>query len=603
MANRFSVFAVFKAIDKISAPVSKMQAAVLRFTRRAQRSLRGVQSAMQGIGAGIRRIGFAAVAAGALAAPAFADMVKTGSEFERALVSAGAKFPVMAKQGTEAFAELEKSARDVGRTTEFTATQAARGLGFLAMAGFDAQQSIAVLPGLVDLATAAQLDLARASDIASDVLGAFRLNLDKSGGPLKDTAKLQENLTRVNDVMARTITSSNTDMEQLFETIKAAGPVAADAGVSIENFSAIAGVMANSGVKASRAGTALKNMFVRLQAPPTEARKALKELSIATSDADGNFIGVNATLDQLIKKLPAVGKAQRAQALSSIFGLRALAGANVTLSAGVEFLEEFQKNLEGSTGIAKEMANVIRGDTEGSLASLNSAIESVKISIFKTTQGPLKDLIDRMTVWVRKNEELIAQNIGGFIVSVIENLPAIVDWLKKIGIGLAVFFTFSTIINTLASTFAVLNAVMLLNPITLIVLGVIAAVAAFAALVKWTDGAINMFEKLPGPIRILLAPLEALVRAIKFIKGIDFSNIRGSIGGAFQAAFGFGGGEDSEPPKPAAVVGSQERLLQSFSEAVTTNKSEVTIRDESGRAEVTKDNSGGSLLLQSSGAF
>lgn len=601
MAGRFSVEAVFKAIDRITGPVRGMQRSVTRFTTRVESRLRRVGRAADMVSAGLKRIGAATVLAAAVAVPAFADIIRTGAEFEQSLVSAGAKFPQIARKGTEAFKQLETAARDVGRTTEFTASQAAQGLGFLAMAGFDAQQAMAALPGLVDLATVSELELARASDIASDTLGAFGLMT-------KDTAQLTKNLTRVNDVLARTVTSSNTDMEMLFETIKGAGPVAADAGASIENFAALAGIMANSGIKASQSATALKNIFVRLQAPPTEAAKAMAKLGISTANAEGSFVGVNSVMEQLLKKLPAVGKVQRAQALSAIFGLRAVAGSNVVLSQGVEFLEQYQKNLEGATGASKEMAAEIRGSTLNNLRTLGSAVESVKLSIFSMTEGPLNDLITRMTDWIRQNEKLIAQGLSEWIVKVLTNLPEIVSWLGKIGKGIIAFVAFTAAVNALQGAFALFNIVMAANPIVLITLGALAAAAAIVFLISKSDQLVAKFEGMAPALRMALAPLELIVRAMKFIKDGHAFLTEGAAGivesvlpklgiEAPERSTLFSGGGDAQQPEGESI---SSRLLGSFKDALQKQESEVTIKDETGRAEVT--NGGGpGLKLERTG--
>ncbi|KKL99369.1 hypothetical protein LCGC14_1815120 [marine sediment metagenome] len=140
--------------------------------------------------------------------------------FDQAITSSSAKFGdlnLATAKGQKQLKALGKIARDVGAATQFSATEAAQGLDYLAMAGFNVEQAIAGLPRVIDLATVGKIDLARATDISSDALGAFNMMV-------KDSSQLQTNMTRINDVMAKTITSSNTDLEQLFETIKKGAP-------------------------------------------------------------------------------------------------------------------------------------------------------------------------------------------------------------------------------------------------------------------------------------------------------------------------------------------------------------------------------------------
>ena len=190
-------------------------------------------------------------------------------------------FIKMALKGSEDFERMALAAKKIGAETEFSTTQAAEGFNFLAMAGFNVDQAIAALPGIVDLATAAQMDLATATDIASDALGSFNMMTD-------DATKLSGNLTKINDVLARTVTTSNTTISMMFETIKKAAPVGVTAGVSLETFAALTGKLAR-GMKGEVAGTTLKNIFLSLAAQTPKAANALKLLGVTTQDQKGNL--------------------------------------------------------------------------------------------------------------------------------------------------------------------------------------------------------------------------------------------------------------------------------------------------------------------------
>jgi TP901 family phage tail tape measure protein len=252
MAGRFSVEAVFRAIDKISAPVSKMSNRIGKFSRRAQRSFRGLNSQVDKLGGGLRRVGVAGGAAMAGLGFAAANVIKTGADFEQQLTNAAAKF--------------EAAAAKAGRTTEFTASQSAMALNNLAMAGFSAEQAISALPAVVNTATSAQIELEEASAIVVSTMGAF-------GKASKDNATFTKNLAETTDLMAATATSAATDFEEMQEAIKLSGPVATAAGADMKTFMAITGQLANSGIRASVAGTTMKNMFLKLAAPVPKAAK------------------------------------------------------------------------------------------------------------------------------------------------------------------------------------------------------------------------------------------------------------------------------------------------------------------------------------------
>jgi len=611
MARRFSVEAIFKAVDKVTAPVTRMQNRVSKLTRSMRNNFDKLNRSVNKFGDGIKKGAIAATAALALTSGAMANVIMAGAEFEQTLVSAAAKFPGEIRKGTEAFKQLEDAARKTGATTEFTATQSAQALNFLAMAGFNAEQSVSALPGVVNLATAASVDLATATDVATDSLGAFGLMS-------KDASQLGLNLARVNDVIAKTTTTANTTVESLFETIKDGAPVATSAGASLETFAALAGELANAGIKGTRAGTTLKNMFLTIAAPTTEAAKIFKRLGIQTRDANGDMLDIVDVLGSLNKSLAGLGTAEKSGVLEGIFGKIPIAGVNVLLQSGSDRLKEYRKELENASGASATMANVMRNTLQGRLNSLTSAIEGVKLTMFSMTEGPLNDVVIRMTEWVRANEKLIASNIGGFISNLINNFSEIVTWLKRIGTALLVFVAFTTILKTLIGVLTLVNLVMAANPITLIVLGVLALIAVFTALVIWIDDIAAGFDKLPGIVQDVLAPIGLLIKAIKFIKdnigvigdvasavstgATDLANSAAETVGDVASFFGLG---DSEPtPQPAVqMVSPQERVARSIEEKRSTSTAEVTIKDDTGRAEVTGGSLGRGVNLTPSGSF
>jgi TP901 family phage tail tape measure protein len=659
MAGRFSVEAVFKALDRVSAPVSRMQNNVNKMTRSMEAGLRGVNNRMNTLGDGIKKGALYATASLGTISVAMADIINTGAEFEQTLTNAAAKFPGEIKKGTPAFKMLEDAARKTGAATEFSASQAAEALNFLAMAGFNAKSATAALPGVVDLATAAQIDLATATDIASDSLGAFNLMS-------KDSAQLSTNLARVNDVLAKTATSANTTVALMFETIKEAGPVATSAGASIETFAALTGELANAGLKGGRAGTVLKNMFVRLQAPTGGAAKTIKALGLQLTNQDGSMRDIIDVIGQLNKATTSMTSSQKAAALQSIFGMEAISGVNVLMAAGTDKLDAYRKQLEAAKGSSKTMAAMMRDTFSGSIKSLNSAIEGVKISIFSMNSGPLKEVVDRMTDWVRANGDLIASKLGGFLKMIIDNLGTIVTWAKRIGIALGVFIALTSVLRTFVLVMTAVNLVMAMNPIGLIVLAIVAAIAAIAALIFWWDevkaamvsfgqavidkviGAFTwlkeMFTSLPGPVQVAIAaiagPIGWLVGAASLV--MDnwepikqfFVDLWGGVVNTFKSAadmitgivdhitgmassvvdtvssFGAGAasffGLGDETPKAQAqltgqMVSPQERIARNIEEKRTS--AEVTISDRTGTAQVANSTMGSSLKLQQTGGF
>jgi TP901 family phage tail tape measure protein len=594
MAGRFSVETIFKAVDKLTAPVSRMQNSIGKFTRSASDGLGRLNRRFSKVSDGIKKVGRNMLIGAAVIGGAMTSVVATGAQFEQSIVNASAKFPEGVKRGTDAFKALEDAARKTGSITEFTASQSAEAINFLAMAGFNAENAIAALPGVVDLATASSLDLGTATDIASDSLGAFNLMT-------KDSGQLGRNLQRVNDVIAKTATSANTSVTDLFEAIKDGGPVATTAGASLETFAALAGTLANAGIKGSRAGTTLKNTFLSIAAPSSAAAKILKRLSVSTQDADGNMLDIVETLDSLNKALDGLGTAERSAILEGIFGKIPIAGVNVLLAAGTDQLKGYRRALEGAGGASADMAGIMRDTLQGRLNSLKSAVEGVSISLFSMTNGPLVNAIEKTTEYVRANEELIATNIGGFLAKVINNFELIVTRIKQIAIGLAVFYALNLVLQTFIVIMTAVNLVMALNPIGLIVLGVLALIAAFVGLVTYIDEISEGFEGMHPVLQALLAPFGLIIKAIKFIK----DNI-GVISQAYDKVAGFfsdDAADQVDGRTGATMVTPQDRIARSIEESRSTSSAEVTIKDDTGRAAVTGGRLGDGINMIQSGGF
>lgn len=559
MAKRFKVEAVFSAVDKMTRPISRMQARIGRFTRTAGRNFdklsrsvnrfnKGMQSAAAKVGAGLVIMG-----------AGMAKVINTGMTFEQTLVNAMVKFPGEIRKGTVAFRELEDVARQIGRTTEFTASQGASALNFLAAAGFNAKQAIVALPGVVDLATVAQIDLGEATDMATDTLGAFGLMT-------KDTAKLATNLTRVNDVLAKGSTSANFTVREFFEAMKEGGPVAVAAGVSIETFGAMVATMADAGTKGATAGVKLKNIFIALSAPVGQAATVLQRLGIATQKANGDNLDILETMGKLKGALKDMGNTQQLKIVNAIFGKIPLAAALTLMEKGTEGLKAFRQGLEEAGGASAMMAAVMRDTTLGSFKTLLSSIEAVSISIFTLAQGPIESAISRMTEWVRANEDLIATNIGQFISDIANNFTEIVDVMKKVATGVIAFIGLNLALKAIVLTLAAINLVLTLNPI---VRGIMIIAGAAALLMGAWEPVKTFFAGLFDVIGDAFGAVSKIATALGF--GVSVEELKQNAA-------------DSETPR---IVSSQERVSRSIEEKRTVNTSEITIRDDTGRAEQT----------------
>lgn len=435
MANlKFITQSIFQAKDKHTREFNKMGRGADKFGDRSSRAFKKLNkqavkssSIMKGIlGAGAVSKGLSLVSRGVTAVTT--DFLN----FDNAILSASAKFKgldITTKAGIKTLEDLKKTARIVGRDTEFNAAQAAKGLDFLALAGFDAKQSMALLPGVTNLATVAQVDLATATDIASDSLGAFGLMT-------KNTEQLTKNFTRVQDVMAKTTATSNTNLTDMFEAVKKGAPDFTAAGQSIETFSALIGTMANAGIKGAEAGTKLRNIAVRLTGGSKEAAAMIESLGINVADSSGNFRDMIDIIDDVIKGTAKMGSVQRSAALKTIFGARQTGGLNVILKEGTANLRSYRQMLIDSKGAAEKMAKIMRSSLMNRLKSLGSAATEVGFQFFAAFDTQAATAIDKMTEKLRKFDAS----------GIITDLKSINKWFSNMsGLTSDIFETLSDI--------------------------------------------------------------------------------------------------------------------------------------------------------------
>jgi TP901 family phage tail tape measure protein len=288
VASKYALESVFRLIDQVSAPTSKISKALDKLgikSKTVSNALKGdfdkAAARMDKLGASIKRFGGYALAAGIGAVGVGVGIAtKQFIEFDGAVTAATAKFKdldVTSSTYQQSLEEIGKKAREVAAVTEYNAVDTAGALDKMAMAGLTSSQSMSLLMGTTNLATATCTDLTTAVDIATDALGAFNMLKDAYGRPVSDN-QLEKNLNRLSDVMAKTTNMFNTDIGMMFEAIKKGAPTFTRAGQSIEDFSAAVGILASSGIKGQEAGTQLRNILQSLSGPSSEAEKALKRL-------------------------------------------------------------------------------------------------------------------------------------------------------------------------------------------------------------------------------------------------------------------------------------------------------------------------------------
>lgn len=287
---------------------------------------------------------------------------------------------------TKATAEEQRTfetvTRQLGATTEHTAAQAADALVFLARAGLDSSQSVAALPGVLNLATAAEIEFARAADIAVNTLAQFGLRAEETG--------------RATDILVNTANRSNTSVDQLSEALTYAGPVAGAFGRSLSETAAAAGILSNAGIKASQAGTSLRGILLDLTDPTEEVSNMLARLGVHMSDLDPASHSLIDIFGRLAQAELSAGETTR------IFGLRHSAAA-VQLINNVDALQRLTKANEESALATQENANIIRESLAVSFKTFTSAVQEAVLAVGRDggLQGALKGILSTATDLVR----------------------------------------------------------------------------------------------------------------------------------------------------------------------------------------------------------
>ncbi|MCE5674302.1 phage tail tape measure protein [Staphylococcus pseudintermedius] len=395
---------------------------------------------------------------------------------------------------------LRDKALEMGAKTKFSASESADALNYMALAGWDTKEMMSGIDGVMQLAAASGEDLAQVSDIVTDGLSAFGLKA-------KDSSHFA-------DVLAQTSSKANTDVSGLGEAFKYVAPVAGSFGFSVEDTSIALGLMANSGVKASQAGTALKSMMTKLAKPTGEAKKTMESLGISITDSEGKMLPFRNIMDQLRGSLGGLSKAQQSAAVKTLFGQEAMSGILPIINASDEDYQKLTKSIDNSAGASKRMSDEMEGGIGGSIRKMKSAIESMAISIG-----------DVLAPHIRRAADFLAMLADKFT-----SMPG---WVKTGVVGLGVFAAaLGPLILTTGMFTAALGSIMTtLGPLmTEIVkaggvMNFLGTKAPFAAKGLTLVG--GAFKFMLGPIGLAIAAVVAIGTAfvIAYKKSETFRNI------------------------------------------------------------------------------
>ena len=347
--------------------------------------------------------------------------IKVGSSFEAGM----SKVQAVSGASNEQLQRLSDKAKEMGATTKFSATEAADAMNYMAMAGWKTEDMLNGIDGIMNLAAASGEDLATTSDIVTDALTAFSLSASDS--------------THFADVLAAASSNANTNVSMMGETFKYVAPVAGSLGYSAEDCAVAIGLMANSGIKASQSGTALRSMFSRLAKPSKEVKEAMEKLNISLTDSHGNMKSLDTLMGDLRNSFNGLSESEKAEMASSLAGQEAMSGLLAIVNASDADFNKLKDAIYGADGASAKMAETMQDNLKGGITILESTTEGLGIKIYEEIEDPMKEAAEGATDSVEQISSALENGgidaavektgniIGGLSVKIAQESPKMVD--------------------------------------------------------------------------------------------------------------------------------------------------------------------------------
>lgn len=328
-------------------------------------------------------------AVGGAAKEAAEYAIEVGSSFEEAMSQVEA---ISGASGSELDA-LAKKAKEMGSSTKFSATEAANAFQYMSLAGWDTQQSLSGIDGILSLAAASGMELAAASDMVTDYLSAFGMEA--------------EDASYMADMLASAQAASNTTAEMLGEAYKNCAANMHSAGQDIETTTSLLEAMANQGLKGSEAGTALTAIMRDITQKMSDGKIAIGSASVAVQDANGDYRDLTDILTDVEAATNDLGSAQKNEALMSTFTSDSLKGLNTVFTEGMDKVSGYEDALRNSSGAAAEMAEIMQDNLKGDLTTMGSALEGLGIATYNYIEGPVRGVVQGVTGIITGITEII----------------------------------------------------------------------------------------------------------------------------------------------------------------------------------------------------
>jgi TP901 family phage tail tape measure protein len=654
MASRFSVEAIFKAVDKITGPLTRMGSSVDKFSKGAKKKMEAISEL--DIGGGFAKLAAVSTAGAVAVGAGIREVVKSGMDFEQAITDVGAVSLMSRKE----IADLEKKAIELGASTKFSATEVANAMEMMGKAGFTNSEILDGISGVLAAAAAEGAGLAETASTVSNVLKGMGLEAKDS--------------SRVADVLTLASARTNSSITSLGESMKELGPVAKQFNIPLEQAVAMAALLQDVGLDASAAGTSAASALTKLAKPTKKAQVQMAKFGVSFKDANGNMKSAPEIFGEMAKAVKkSGGNMEQAAFFADLVGLESQKAAiNLTNAFQSGKADDLIKELGQAKGKAEEMANLRMDTLGGDIEQLSGSVDSLKLKLYSTESGPLRDLVKQMDQFVKSNSDLVGTGVTKFFQDMQPVLDVLVQSFKTawppiqqavqgfLGLGkdtnyLGAMQEFAVVLGKVAAlaigfglAFAgtvVAGLQLAAGAITLLMNAgdwLLADLGRIVFLVddwfgnlgaKWRKGALDAIGfLLKGLLDGILTGMGPVGKAIEGLGGFAISAFKRVLGikspskvfaklGA-QTAAGFDQGLTSQmnrvntriehaiaiPAINARSLGSdygpsvqrpgayaspqmvtpQARAANAIDESTSTVKTEVTIRDETGTAEVTK---------------
>ncbi len=347
--------------------------------------------------------------------------VKIGAEFEAGM----SEVEAISQATANDMEKLNAKAKEMGATTKYSATQSAEAFKYMAMAGWDTQDMLDGIEGVMNLAAASGEDLATTSDIVTDSLTAFGMTAKDAG--------------RFSDVLTVAATRSNTTVAGMGETFKNVAPLAGALDYKVEDVAVAIGLMANSGIKGEKAGTALRGMLTNLAKPTDQMKFYMEQLGVSMTDAQGEMKTFDDLMGDLRKSFDGLTESQKAEYAAGIAGKEAMSGLLAIVNASEEDFAALTAQINNSNGAAEKTAKIMNDNLKGIIQILKSALEGLAIEFYESVDAPMKDIVNTATEMVEQLSKAFKKGglqglVGEFgtvladaTTKIAENAPKLID--------------------------------------------------------------------------------------------------------------------------------------------------------------------------------